>query len=133
MKSFEINGSKFHDLGGFYDEVERTLCPQFKGFGRNLNAFDDVLSGGFLTYEYGERIRITWVNSAKSKKDLGVRSSIKALEEFRRSQQPFISRNQKYKYYLKKLFSLLVTRHPTLYDDAVRIIRNHKHIDFVES
>ena len=39
--------------------------------GRNLDAFNDVLRGGFEVFEYEENINMTWKNSEKSKKDLG--------------------------------------------------------------
>jgi len=39
--------------------------------GRNLNAYNDVLTGGFGVHDYEEHIKIRWTNSDKSKKDLG--------------------------------------------------------------
>ena len=32
------------------------MCPGFKGFGRNLHAFNDVLRGGFLVFDLDEDI-----------------------------------------------------------------------------
>lgn len=55
-KRIVLDGHNFKTMGEFYDEVQRTLCPGFNGFGRNLNAFNDVLRGGFLVFEYGEAI-----------------------------------------------------------------------------
>lgn len=52
MKAFIIDGNNFNNLEGFHDEAQRKLCPSFKGFGRNLAAFDDILWGGFLTFDY---------------------------------------------------------------------------------
>lgn len=71
MKTYELNGNTFHELNSFYDEVIHELCPDFEGFGRNYDAFDDVLYGGFGTYEYEEPIELHWKNSNKSKYDLG--------------------------------------------------------------
>ena len=51
-----MDGHNFKNIEEFYDEVQRKLCPGFKGFGRNLDAFNDVLRGGFLIFEYGEDI-----------------------------------------------------------------------------
>lgn len=38
--------------------------------GQNRNAFNDLVPGGFGVHEYHEPIKIIWVNSKKSKKNL---------------------------------------------------------------
>jgi RNAse (barnase) inhibitor barstar len=70
-KTFIFNGDNFSSLGEFYTEAEKLLTKDFKGFGRNLDAFNDVLRGGFGSFEYEEPITIIWLNTNKSKKDLG--------------------------------------------------------------
>lgn len=70
MKVFELDGNNFNDMDSFYDEVNSKLCPQFEGFGSNLDAFNDVLRGGFLAFEYNENIELNWKQSDKSKADL---------------------------------------------------------------
>jgi len=71
-KVFIFNGNNFDTLDGFYDEVERVLTKDLDWkIGRNLNAFDDVLCGGFGAFEYEEAINIIWENSTKSNSDLG--------------------------------------------------------------
>ena len=70
-KVFIFNGNNFHTLEGFYDEVERVLTKDLDWkIGRNLNAFNDVLWGGFGAFEYEEPIHIIWEHSDKSKSDL---------------------------------------------------------------
>jgi len=39
--------------------------------GHNLNAFNDLLRGGFGVYEYEEPIKLVWTNFSNSKKTLG--------------------------------------------------------------
>ena len=39
--------------------------------GRNLNAFNDILRGGFGRHEYGQPIHIQWLSYEKSVRDLG--------------------------------------------------------------
>jgi len=52
--------------------VEKKLIAGNIGyFGRNLDAFNDVLWGGFGVFNYDESIKLVWEHSAKSKKDLG--------------------------------------------------------------
>ena len=56
---YEIDGARFEDLQGFYDEVSRKLIPG-DSWGRNLDAFNDVLRGGFGTPP--EEFTLVWRN-----------------------------------------------------------------------
>ncbi|MBK6265104.1 barstar family protein [Marivirga sp. S37H4] len=71
MRVIEINGSKFSNLTGFYREVERemTFGLNWK-IGKNLNAFNDVLFGGFGVHDVDEKCILKWHNSKKSKTEL---------------------------------------------------------------
>ncbi|EPR65316.1 barstar family protein [Cyclobacterium qasimii] len=48
----EINAYNFSDLDEFYDEIKTKLTKnlEFK-IGRNLDAFNDVLAGGFGVFD----------------------------------------------------------------------------------
>ena len=71
-QEFTIDGRRFSNMAGFYKEVERvfTFGLDWK-IGRNLNAFDDILRGGFGRHEYGQPIHIKWLAYEKSVRDLG--------------------------------------------------------------
>lgn len=71
IKTIIIDGNNFSDVQSFYDEAQQKLCPGFREFGRNLDAFNDILFGGFGVFGTGENIKLVWKNSAKSKRDLG--------------------------------------------------------------
>ena len=67
-----IDGKNFDDIAGFYCEIENVFTMDLGWkIGRNLDAFNDVLHGGFGVHEYGEPIKVIWKNFGKSKKDLG--------------------------------------------------------------
>ena len=67
-----IDGNEFNSLDGFYKVVDKTFSfPEFGVPCSNLDAFIDFLRGGFKHHEYGQPIKITWKNSAKSKNNLG--------------------------------------------------------------
>lgn len=71
-EEFTIDGRHFSTMTGFYDEVEQGFtCGLNWKIGRNLNAFNDILRGGFGRHEYGEPIHIKWVAYQKSVRDLG--------------------------------------------------------------
>ena len=69
---FILDGRRFSNMAGFYDEVERVFTLGLdRKIGRNLNAFNDILRGGFGQHEYGQPIHIQWLAYAKSVRDLG--------------------------------------------------------------
>jgi RNAse (barnase) inhibitor barstar len=65
-----IDGHRFSTIAGFFEEVSRVLIPG-AAWGRNLDAFNDILRGGFGTPPGGFEIR--WVNHGVSKDLLGRR------------------------------------------------------------
>src|ERR1700760_4277543 len=72
LKTIVCDGNQFSTLASFYQEVENT-CTKDLGWsiGRNLDAFNDVLRGGFGVHGYEEPIQLIWLNSNKSRIDLG--------------------------------------------------------------
>ena len=67
-----IDGRRFSNMAGFYDEVEQVfICGLDWKIGRNLNAFNDILRGGFGRHEYGQPIHIQWLAYEKSVRNLG--------------------------------------------------------------
>jgi len=70
-KILEIDGKNFKTLKGFYSEADRVLTFNLNWkTGHNLDAFNDLLRGGFGVHEYFEPIQLIWKDSAKSKRDL---------------------------------------------------------------
>ncbi|MHA1213399.1 MAG: barstar family protein [Candidatus Heimdallarchaeota archaeon] len=70
-KIFTLNGRNINSITEFHDEVRNVLCPAFKRYGRSWNAFNDVLRGGFGSFELGEKITIIFKNKKYVKKRLG--------------------------------------------------------------
>ena len=71
-QKFTIDGRRFSNMAGFYDEVERVFTSGLDWkIGRNLNAFNDILRGGFGRHEYGQPIHIQWLAYEKSVRNLG--------------------------------------------------------------
>ena len=81
MKVFILDGNKFSNIEEFYNEIDTLLTKDldFKT-GHNLNAFNDLLRGGFGVHEFNEPITIKWINYKKSKKDLGDETILDILE-----------------------------------------------------
>ena len=52
MKNIVIDGDKFSDLEGFYSEIDKLLTKDLEWkTGHNMNAFNDLLRGGFVLPE----------------------------------------------------------------------------------
>lgn len=67
-----MDGNQFSTLEEFYTEMDHLLTKDL-GWktGHNLDAFNDLLRGGFGVHEYGEHLHIKWLHAAKSRRDFG--------------------------------------------------------------
>lgn len=74
---YEIDGENFASLDEFYDEISKQLIPDAQ-WGRNLDAFNDILRGGFGTPKKGFILR--WKNAPLSRKRLGYAETIRVLQ-----------------------------------------------------
>ncbi|MBF4465162.1 barstar family protein [Flavobacterium sp. LC2016-12] len=123
-----INGDNFSDLQSFYDEIDRVLTKDLDWqTGHNLDAFNDLLRGGFGVYEYREPIKLIWKNISKNKKDLGLDATKKWYDEriiF------FKDDKESLQYYANKLKELNESNGQTLFDIILEIISEHEHIEF---
>lgn len=69
--TYIINGAKFKNKNSFYKHVEQVFTQGLNWeIGRNLNAFNDVLHGGFGMHDCDEPIEVIWINLAKSRETL---------------------------------------------------------------
>lgn len=69
MKVYEIDGRNFNDINGFYEEITTKILTECQeSWGRNLDALNDVLSGGFGTPDEG--FILVWSHPELSKKAL---------------------------------------------------------------
>jgi RNAse (barnase) inhibitor barstar len=74
---YEIDGTRFSTLEGFFEEVSHVILAE-ADWGRNLDAFNDILRGGFGTPEEGFTIR--WKNHALSQERLGYPETVRQLK-----------------------------------------------------
>lgn len=72
-----IDGTHFSTIDAFYDEMARLLTQNLSWKpGHNMNAFHDLLRGGFGIHEVGEGIEFYWVHTNKSRQDLGYEATV---------------------------------------------------------
>jgi RNAse (barnase) inhibitor barstar len=75
-KIYQIDGDHFSTLEEFYAEISRVLIPG-ADWGHNLNAFNDILRGGFGTPAAG--FILQWQNSERSRQQLGYPETVRRL------------------------------------------------------
>jgi hypothetical protein len=75
--TYEIDGRRFSTLDEFYHEISCVLIPGV-GWGHNLDAFNDILRGGFGTPDGGFVLR--WANSDVPRERLGYPETVRQLE-----------------------------------------------------
>lgn len=111
-----IDGALFSDLDGFAREFSRLLCNHtWRG---NLDAFNDLLRGGFGTPENGWVLR--WRDSESSRAALGYEATIRRLEQLLLTCHP--SNRLTIEAWIS---SARRGEGPTLFDEIVEIIRDH--------
>lgn len=67
-----IDGNNFSTMPEFYNEIKNKLTKGLSWhMGRNLDAFNDVLRGGFGVHNGNDQLEVHWLNAAKSQSDLG--------------------------------------------------------------
>ena len=117
MTTYEIDGSRFSTLEGFFDEVSSVLIPG-SDWGHNLDAFNDILRGGFGTPDGG--FTLVWKNHLASRERLGYAETVRHLElRLRRchpSNRDFVAED---------LALAKDGRGSTVFDWLLEIIRDH--------
>ena len=124
-KTIIINGANFSSLDSFYDEVEKNFTQGLDWkIGRNLDAFNDVLRGGFGVYDSEDQIKLIWVNTIKSKLDLWFGETVKYLEKKLKTCHPANRESVKVDLELARQ-----QRGATLFEIIVEMIKEHDNIE----
>ena len=121
--SLSIDGMTFSNLDEFYDEVSDKLIPN-ANWGRNLDAFDNILRGGFGTPSEG--FVLVWKNSELSRERLGYPETIRQLEKKNLSSHPSHLSSLE-----KEIEKAKNGDGSTVFDWLVEIIKSHETIDII--
>ena len=116
-----IDGEQFSTLDEFYEEVSRKLIPGAE-WGHNLDAFNDILRGGFGTPEEG--FVLVWRSSALSRERLGYPETIRQLERRLLRCHPSNRANV-----MGQLSRARLGQGPTSFDWLVEIIQGHSDVE----
>ncbi len=120
----EIEGGNFHDIDSFYKEINHLVMKEESWkLGSSLDAFHDMLYGGFGILKNYDQLEIVWKNSEKSRLDLG-------METTRNFYQNKLKRPEMFntKFIQQKLDELEAGSGQTYFEILLEIIREHKNI-----
>lgn len=123
-KKITINGDLISDIPSFYREINRVfMSGEDWQLGNSLDAFNDLLYGGFGAIKGNEQVTLLWKNMEKSRQALGYAVTRQYYEEKLLPGSPF---NREY--FLEKLAALDNGTGQTYFDILVEIIADHPNI-----
>ena len=121
QRTYIIDGAHFTNLAEFYNEFGLSVIPG-KEWGKNLDAFDDALSGGFGTPEDG--FVLVWKSSSLSRERLGYAETLKYLEH-----QLSVCDSSQRNSVFSEIEKLKKEEGQMLFDMIVEIIKEHRDIE----
>lgn len=120
-----INGSAIKDLVSFYEEINRVFMSDENWKIRNsLDAFNDLLYGGFGAVKTAEPIDLIWLDIERSKEALGYKATKAFYEEKLKPGSLFNKA-----LFERKLALLESGTGETYFDIIMSIISDHQNID----
>ena len=126
-KKITINGNNIYDIDSFYAEINRVfMADEEWQIGSNLDAFNDLLYGGFGAIKNNEKIQLLWSNVDKCKEALGYKTTKTYYEEKLKPGTPF---NREY--FQTKLSALENGTGETYFDMLMAIISEHPNIELL--
>ena len=115
--TYQIDGHDFSTLEEFFEVISHVLIPGAE-WGHNLDAFNDILRGGFGTPE--EQFVLVWKNTGLSRQRLGYPETIRQLER-RLSRCHPLNRDS----VVAQLEAARNDSGPTVFDWLVEVIGEH--------
>jgi len=128
MNNLVIDGNKIHDITSFYNEINRVFMQNEDWkLGESLDAFSDLLYGGFGAIKGKEPVQFIWENINKSKDALG----IDATKAFYKDKLEDPS-TYNVDWVKEKLEALENGEGQTYFEIIIEIIREHPNIELLE-
>lgn len=125
-KVFIVDGNNFSSFEEFYKEFSKVVLSGKFEWNGILDAFNDILRGGFGEIEFKEEYTIIWRNSDKSKSDLGYEETIMKLNENLERCHP-----SNVKYFQQVIRDAKMNKGPTKFDAIKEIILNHDNVTLI--
>ena len=119
--SIYLEGSTITDIPAFYKQLnEQLMQDENWRLGESLDAFDDVLYGGYSKWKDYDQLEIVWKDIAVSERSLGVATTKAYYQSKLEPNSPF---NQQF--FEEKLKHLEAGTGQTYFDILMEIIESH--------
>lgn len=127
-KEIIINGSRIHDKTSFYEEINRKFMQNESWqLAESLDAFDDLLYGGFGAIREKEEITLIWENFEANREALGTEFTISYYQEKLKYPDDFDS-----SVIQKRLDALKEGKGQTYFEILQEIIAEHSNIELIK-
>ena len=128
MGNIVIEGSQIQDISSFYEEINRVFMQNEDWkLGESLDAFSDLLYGGFGEIKGNEPVQFIWKDINKSKQSLGVEATKVFYEEKLANPSTYNVSWAK-----DKLKALENGEGQTYFEIIIEIIKEHPNIELIE-
>ena len=122
-----IDGAAIHDIASFYEEINRVfMSDEDWKIGQSLDAFSDLLYGGFGALKGSEPVDLIWLDLEKSRDALGYQATKVYYEEKLKPDSPFNK-----SLFQEKLTALENGVGETYFDILIGIIAEHGNIQLI--
>jgi RNAse (barnase) inhibitor barstar len=127
VTTLTIEGAAIRDIPSFYAEVNRVfMAGEDWMLGQSLDAFDDMLGGGYGAITGREAVRLVWRDMADSRSALGIEVTAAQLRE--KLNRPDIFNVDLIR---RQLDALARGAGATYFDTILKILRDHPNIELV--
>lgn len=126
-KQIIIDGNQIYDIKSLYEEINlKFMQGEDWQLGESLDAFDDLLYGGFGAIKGDEPINLVWKNFENNREVLGFDLTLNFYEN--KLKQPQIFNK---KIIEEKIQKLKNTGRDTYFDIILEIIASHSNITLI--
>lgn len=127
VKQIEIDGNAIHDIASFYEQINQVfMIGENWRIGPSLDAFDDLLYGGYGALQGAQSVELIWHNMDHSREALGYQATRAYYLEKLRPGSPY---NQTL--FNEKLSALERGCGETYFDTILAIIADHPTIRLI--
>ena len=127
-KEFVIDGNRIKDKSSLYEEINRQFMQEESWkLAESLDAFDDLLYGGFGAIKEKEEIKIVWLNFDSNKEAFGLDFTRNFYKEKLEQPENFDS-----KLVQRQLDELESGEGQTYFEIIEEIISSHPNIELIK-
>jgi RNAse (barnase) inhibitor barstar len=127
VKQFEIEGNVINDIASFYEEINRVFMANESWLiAQSLDAFEDLLYGGYGALQGAESVEIIWHHMDHSRQALGYQTTRAYYLNKLRPGSPYDQ-----KLFKEKLAALERGQGETYFDMILDILTDHPMIKII--